>query len=214
MSRVTEIINEVCRRHGVARHEIEGAQQSLELVLPRHEAFYRLRTELRLSLNRIGQILGGFDHSSVIHGIGRHYAVLNDLPTDAKSYGCRTNKIFREYCSSVTAEVELRRKSQQEDVEAQKRVARPKSLPISTPRRSMFQSRFDRLVRENARYADFVLEWIADGGTPSEALEPYGFCRISASQFVREYLPELFGLHPAERRKRAYELWYGEEVAA
>ena len=38
----------------------------------RQEAMYRLYTELGLSSTRIGQILGGRAHTTILHGINAH----------------------------------------------------------------------------------------------------------------------------------------------
>jgi chromosomal replication initiation ATPase DnaA len=67
------IIHEVCRRHGVSL-----AQLTTKGIRPRHvaiarwEAFYRLREERCLALGHIGEIMGGFDHTTVLYGYKKH----------------------------------------------------------------------------------------------------------------------------------------------
>lgn len=62
---------EVCQQRGVDMDMLTGRRRTRPISLARHEAMYRLR-RLGLSYPRIGQILGGRDHSTVIHGIRQH----------------------------------------------------------------------------------------------------------------------------------------------
>jgi hypothetical protein len=68
------IVQEVCAKHGLTLPVILGARRSKQIVLARHEAFYRLSTETTMSLPQIGYRMGGKDHSTVIHGIRQHEA--------------------------------------------------------------------------------------------------------------------------------------------
>lgn len=62
----------------VERIKKHGGKRKI-YVRPRWEAFYLLRRDRQLSLPKIGKLMGGFDHTSVLHGIRRH-AELNGLP--------------------------------------------------------------------------------------------------------------------------------------
>ena len=73
------ILRDVCERHGVRLADVKGKSRVPRFVLPRHEACYRLKHEAGLSYGRIGQILGGRDHSTVMHG-ARMHALRNGLP--------------------------------------------------------------------------------------------------------------------------------------
>lgn len=66
------ILRDVCERYGVQLADVKGKSRVPRFVLPRHEACYRLKYEAGLSYGRIGQILGGRDHSTIIHGAKKH----------------------------------------------------------------------------------------------------------------------------------------------
>jgi len=69
------IVAEVAKKHRVSITELLGARRGRPLVQARHEAMYRLKTETLLSLPAIGQKLRR-DHTSVMHGVARHRARL------------------------------------------------------------------------------------------------------------------------------------------
>jgi chromosomal replication initiator protein len=68
------ILDAVARHFGVTLDELRSKARHKEIVAPRHLAMYLLREDARLSLPQIGALLGGKDHSSVVHAcekIGR-----------------------------------------------------------------------------------------------------------------------------------------------
>jgi hypothetical protein len=67
-----EIANEVCVAYGVMLEDIKGFSRSTIPKLARHELFSRLREERKLSYAAIGDLLGGFDHTTVRHGCIQH----------------------------------------------------------------------------------------------------------------------------------------------
>jgi hypothetical protein len=66
------IILEVAYKHGIPLPVLLGRRRKKWIVAARHEAFYRLSEETTFSLPRIGQVMGGFDHTTVLHGISAH----------------------------------------------------------------------------------------------------------------------------------------------
>lgn len=66
------IVDEVCAKHGLTYLEIIGDQRGKKIVAARHEAMYRLSKETTLSLLAIGRVMGGKDHTTVIHGISQY----------------------------------------------------------------------------------------------------------------------------------------------
>lgn len=68
------IVEEVCIAHQVSKPELLGSQRERRIVLARHEAMYRMKTETVMSLPQIGRRLGGKDHTTVLHGIRCHEA--------------------------------------------------------------------------------------------------------------------------------------------
>ncbi len=62
------IIKTVCEFYGVDQRTLGAKGRSRNIVLPRQIAMYLLREETDCSLMDIGQMLGGRDHTTVIHG--------------------------------------------------------------------------------------------------------------------------------------------------
>jgi chromosomal replication initiator protein len=61
------ILDAVARHFGVSVDDLRGKSRHKEIVAPRHLAMYLLREDARLSYPQIGTLLGGRDHSSVLH---------------------------------------------------------------------------------------------------------------------------------------------------
>jgi chromosomal replication initiator protein len=63
------VIGEVTKHFKVTLAELRGRSRGKEIVLPRQIAMFILREETGSSLVEIGALLGGRDHSTVMHGI-------------------------------------------------------------------------------------------------------------------------------------------------
>jgi chromosomal replication initiator protein len=63
-----DILAAVARHFGVSVEELQGKSRQKAIVAPRHLAMYLLREDARLSYPQIGVLLGGRDHTSVLHG--------------------------------------------------------------------------------------------------------------------------------------------------
>ena len=72
------IIRDVCQKHGVTRDQLNSKRKTANLLPPRQEAYYRLR-EAGYSLKRIAILMGGRDHTTVLHG-AKIYAERNRIP--------------------------------------------------------------------------------------------------------------------------------------
>ncbi len=57
--------------YNVPVEDIVSSRRTADLVLPRQIAMFLLRRELGLSFPRIGQEMGGKDHTTIMHGVGR-----------------------------------------------------------------------------------------------------------------------------------------------
>lgn len=63
-----QVISSICSYFKLNFRELAGPKRQKELVLPRHIAMYILSEELGITVEKIGQILGGRDHTTVMHG--------------------------------------------------------------------------------------------------------------------------------------------------
>lgn len=64
----TQVISAICNYFNIASKDLTGPKRQKGLVLPRHFAMYILSEELGMTVEKIGQILGGRDHTTVMHG--------------------------------------------------------------------------------------------------------------------------------------------------
>ena len=67
----SQVIEIVSKFYNISVPEIVSASRSRELVQPRQVAMYLIRQETDASLPEIGALLGGRDHTTVIHGVER-----------------------------------------------------------------------------------------------------------------------------------------------
>ncbi|HYK98890.1 MAG TPA: chromosomal replication initiator protein DnaA [Candidatus Acidoferrales bacterium] len=80
-----KIVDTVARYYGVPVEQLRGKARDKQVVLPRQIAMYLMREETEAPLLRIGEALGGRDHSTVLHGcekIEREMAENDDFRRD------------------------------------------------------------------------------------------------------------------------------------
>ena len=66
-----DIVKVVCEYFGVKSTQIKGPKRDASLVRARQIAMYLLKSELRMTLVEIGNTLGGRDHTTIMHGVGK-----------------------------------------------------------------------------------------------------------------------------------------------
>lgn len=76
-----QVLSAVCSFFNVTLKDLTGPKRQKELVLPRHITMYILSEELSLTVERIGQVLGDRDHTTVMHGRDKIKRLVN---TDSK----------------------------------------------------------------------------------------------------------------------------------
>jgi chromosomal replication initiator protein len=80
-----KILTVVSKYYQIPQSDIIGTKRNKEIVLPRQIAIYFMRKELSLSYPKIGGIMGGRDHTTIIHGyekIAKNSSHDEDLSTD------------------------------------------------------------------------------------------------------------------------------------
>ena len=92
------VIEAVSEHFGVPKEQIRGASRKKMTVLSRQVAMYLLREETPMSLKAIGSLLGGRDHSTVLHGhdrvatlLGSDYGLKSDVRTIRKNLLSQNN---------------------------------------------------------------------------------------------------------------------------
>ena len=66
-----EIINEICEYYTLKPKDLKGKRRPVRIARPRQIAMYLMRKETNLPYEEIGNQLGGRDHTTVIHGVGK-----------------------------------------------------------------------------------------------------------------------------------------------
>ncbi|MFW6110161.1 MAG: chromosomal replication initiator protein DnaA [Patescibacteria group bacterium] len=66
-----EIIKEICNYYTVKPKELRGPRRPARIAHPRQVAMYFLRKMTDMSLEEVGDLLGGRDHTTVIHGVNK-----------------------------------------------------------------------------------------------------------------------------------------------
>ncbi len=70
-----DVLHAVSRTFGVSEERLLGRERTREVALPRQIAMYLMREEGGVSLPRIGDFVGGRDHTTVLYACDK----VNDL---------------------------------------------------------------------------------------------------------------------------------------
>lgn len=66
-----KVVETVANHFQLRISQLKSASRLKNIVVPRQILMYLLRTELGLPLMAIGELLGGRDHTTIIHGVGK-----------------------------------------------------------------------------------------------------------------------------------------------
>lgn len=64
-----EVITAVSKYYSIGKRDLLGASRSRPVARPRQVLMYLLRTQMELPLQEVGRLIGGRDHTTVIHGV-------------------------------------------------------------------------------------------------------------------------------------------------
>lgn len=67
--KINRTLEKVCKHYSVNEYNMKSKSRKRNIVTARQMCMYFLRTNLSLTLNEIGRITGGRDHTTVIHSI-------------------------------------------------------------------------------------------------------------------------------------------------
>lgn len=71
------VVTTTCRRHGVHERDVLSGWRTPKVVQCRYEIWHAIHTRFGTSLVRIGVRFGGYDHTSIRHGVLRWQEQLN-----------------------------------------------------------------------------------------------------------------------------------------
>lgn len=76
-----KIIKDVCSFYNIKPTQLKGPKRDAFLVRARQVSMFLLKKEVGLSFSEIGNILGGRDHTTVMHGVGKIEFLLTIKPS-------------------------------------------------------------------------------------------------------------------------------------
>jgi chromosomal replication initiator protein len=65
----SEVINAVAKYYSVGKRNLLGGSRARPVAMPRQILMYYLRTQLSLPLQEVGRLVGGRDHTTVMHAV-------------------------------------------------------------------------------------------------------------------------------------------------
>lgn len=71
-----KILEAVCTYYNVRHQDLLGANRRREIVEPRHLVMYLLRQLTKTPLVQVGRLLGGRDHTTILHGVEKIESIL------------------------------------------------------------------------------------------------------------------------------------------
>jgi len=80
--RPDDIIASICSYYNIKQTQLKGSKRDASIVTSRHMCMYLLKEEVKMSYMEIGNILGGRDHTTVMHGVEK---VRKMLETNTKT---------------------------------------------------------------------------------------------------------------------------------
>lgn len=72
-----KVLMEVNQYFNIKMADITGPRRKKELVLPRQLAMYIMYEECKLPYEKIGELLGGRDHTTIMHGVNKIQQAIN-----------------------------------------------------------------------------------------------------------------------------------------
>lgn len=75
------VIDIVCQYYNIKPTQLRGAKRDSIFVRPRHMCMFLLKEDVRLTLLEIGNLLGGRDHTTVMHGVDKIRLLLDSQET-------------------------------------------------------------------------------------------------------------------------------------
>jgi len=88
-----KVIHNVSKHYNILIKDLKGRSRKAEIALPRQICMYLLRTECDLPLESVGELLGGRDHTTIIHGVAK----VEKLAQKSKQFKKTINNLSTEF---------------------------------------------------------------------------------------------------------------------
>lgn len=92
-----QIIESICEFYNIKPTQLKGKKRDAYLVRPRHVCMYLLKEEGGLTFVEIGNILGGRDHTTVMHAVEKVSKMLDDSENTKEEIGTIKQKMKEDY---------------------------------------------------------------------------------------------------------------------
>lgn len=92
-----QIIEAICDYYNIKQTQLKGKKRDASLVRPRHVCMYLLKEEGGLTFSDIGNLLGGRDHTTVMHAVDKITKLMSDSDTTQEEVGSIKQKMREDY---------------------------------------------------------------------------------------------------------------------
>lgn len=92
-----QIIDTICEYYTIKATQLKGKKRDAYLVRPRHVCMYLLKEEGGLTFAEIGNLLGGRDHTTVMHAVEKISKLVADSDITQEEIGSIKQKMREEY---------------------------------------------------------------------------------------------------------------------
>jgi len=89
-----DVIASVAKYFSIGKRELLGISRARPVSLPRQILMYILRTQLQLSLEEVGRLIGGRDHTTVMHAVDKISRLLNEKESIKQEVDLIVNKLY------------------------------------------------------------------------------------------------------------------------
>jgi hypothetical protein len=190
----------ICDEYGLTVEELQGRGRTHRVAHPR-QLLMLIIYRGGVSMPGTGREVGGRDHTTVLHAVRtvekrdpELYAAASDVAAKLRELAARD--VAEQRVDYVTAPPSVQGEGRSYvHGRLSKRYGRRTPLKVVP---------VDR-VASHQHLQPFAAKWVADGGTPGEALEPYGLSASEVTEFLRRYLPTLLGKNGQARCRAARE---------
>ncbi len=92
-----QIIETICDFYGIKPTQLKGKKRDASLVRPRHVCMYLLKEEGNMTFMEIGNVIGGRDHTTVMHAVTKIEKLLEESQNAQKEIGVIKQKMREDY---------------------------------------------------------------------------------------------------------------------